>query len=172
MSRFIVTDPNRCIACRTCEVACVVAHTEGEDISILSPEYFAPRIHVIQTEEISTAITCRQCEDAPCARVCPNQAIKRINGVVQVQQELCIGTKTCEVACPYGVIEVRPVPVIKEVDGQNTVVGSRIEALMCDLCVDRSDGPACLKACPTKAIHCMDQQQLQEFIRKRKQASQ
>jgi Fe-S-cluster-containing hydrogenase component 2 len=62
-----------------------------------SPDTFLPRIHVIKGVNISTAAICRQCEDAPCANVCPNGAIKREKGFVHVMQERCIGCKTCVV---------------------------------------------------------------------------
>lgn len=62
---------------------------------------------------VSTATLCRQCEDAPCANVCPNGAISRDKGFVHVMQERCIGCKTCVVACPYGAMEVVVRPVVR-----------------------------------------------------------
>ncbi len=55
----------------------------------MTPETFLPRIHVIKGVNISTATVCRQCEDAPCANVCPNGAISRDKGFVHVMQERC-----------------------------------------------------------------------------------
>ena len=98
MNRFIIADASKCIGCRTCEVACVVSHQENQDCASLTPETFLPRIHVIKGVNISTATVCRQCEDAPCANVCPNGAISRDKGFVHVMQERCIGCKTCVVA--------------------------------------------------------------------------
>lgn len=113
MNRFIIADASKCIGCRTCEVACVVSHQENQDCASLTPETFLPRIHVIKGVNISTATVCRQCEDAPCANVCPNGAISRDKGFVPVMQERCIGCKTCVVACPYGAMEVVVRPVIR-----------------------------------------------------------
>ncbi len=84
MNRFIIADASKCIGCRTCEVACVVSHQENQDCASLTPETFLPRIHVIKGVNISTATVCRQCEDAPCANVCPNGAISRDKGFVHV----------------------------------------------------------------------------------------
>ncbi|EAX1661227.1 electron transport protein HydN, partial [Salmonella enterica] len=95
MNRFIIADASKCIGCRTCEVACVVSHQENQDCASLTPETFLPRIHVIKGVNVSTATLCRQCEDAPCANVCPNGAISRDKGFVHVMQERCIGCKTC-----------------------------------------------------------------------------
>lgn len=94
MNRFIIADASKCIGCRTCEVACVVSHQENQDCASLTPETFLPRIHVIKGVNVSTATLCRQCEDAPCANVCPNGAISRDKGFVHVMQERCIGCKT------------------------------------------------------------------------------
>jgi len=71
MNRFIIADASKCIGCRTCEVACVVSHHDTQDCASLTPQNFLPRIHVIKGVNVSTATMCRQCEDAPCASVCP-----------------------------------------------------------------------------------------------------
>jgi electron transport protein HydN len=42
MNRFIIADANKCIGCRTCEVACVVSHQDNQDCASLTPETFTP----------------------------------------------------------------------------------------------------------------------------------
>ena len=139
MNRFIIADASKCIGCRTCEVACVVSHQENQDCASLTPETFLPRIHVIKGVNISTATVCRQCEDAPCANVCPNGAISRDKGFVHVMQERCIGCA-----------------------GLN-VRADKAEANKCDLCNHREDGPACMAACPTHALICVDRNKLEQL---------
>jgi len=151
MNRFIVAEANKCIGCRTCEVACVVSHQAAQDCSVVSPEAFQPRIRVVKTGMLSTAAVCRQCEDAPCGAVCPTQAISRRGDFVDVDQARCIGCKTCMVACPYGAMEVV------------TVAAHQVQALKCDLCWHRDAGPACVEACPTSALRCMDPKQLEQI---------
>lgn len=46
MNPFIVADAESCIGCRSCEVACVVAHHEGKFPD--KPEYFTPRVKVFK----------------------------------------------------------------------------------------------------------------------------
>ncbi|WP_368542806.1 4Fe-4S dicluster domain-containing protein [Enterobacter soli] len=143
MNRFIVADSAKCIGCRTCEVACVVSHQEKQDSAAVSAAAFSSRIKVIKGGAFTTAVACHQCEDAPCANVCPTQAIRQSSGVWLVEQARCIGCKSCMVACPFGAMQV-------------TAVAQRAQALKCDLCSHRDGGPACVAACPTHALSCVD----------------
>ncbi|MGL4195855.1 MAG: electron transport protein HydN, partial [Edwardsiella piscicida] len=59
MNRFVIADANNCIGCRSCEIACVMAHNHGEHV--LTAAQFQPRIHVIKRENRSTALLCRHC---------------------------------------------------------------------------------------------------------------
>jgi Fe-S-cluster-containing hydrogenase component 2 len=47
------------------------------------------------------------------------------------------------IVCPFGAIRVVP-----------TEIGGREKkaAIKCDLCTDRAEGPACVAACPTRAL--------------------
>ena len=74
MNQFIVAESEACIGCRSCEVACVTAHHQGAYPS--KREYFTPRVKVIQGTHGNTAVFCHHCEDAPCANVCPTNAIE------------------------------------------------------------------------------------------------
>ncbi|HDR2755406.1 MULTISPECIES: 4Fe-4S binding protein [Enterobacter] len=143
MNRFIVADSAKCIGCRTCEVACVVSHQDTQDCAAVTAVAFSSRIRVIKGGAFTTAVACHQCEDAPCANVCPTQAIRSEAGVWRVEQSRCIGCKSCMVACPFGAMQV-------------TVVAEHAQALKCDLCAHRADGPACVAACPTHALSCVD----------------
>ena len=138
MNRFILADPEKCIGCRTCEVACMMSHQ-----SSATPVAFTSRIRVVKGATFTTAVGCHQCEDAPCANVCPTGAIHRAAGAWRVEQARGIGCKSCMVACPFGAMQVR-------------VVEDRVQALKCDLCAHREGGPACVEACPTHALRCID----------------
>ncbi|MCK7229086.1 4Fe-4S dicluster domain-containing protein [Enterobacter asburiae] len=138
MNRFIMADSEKCIGCRTCEVACAVSHQE-----FVSSNDLMPRIRVVKGGAYTTAVGCHQCEDAPCANVCPTSAIRRSAGTWLVEQARCIGCKSCVVACPFGAMQVR-------------LEGNRAHALKCDLCAHREGGPACVEACPTHALRCVD----------------
>ncbi|WP_128374636.1 4Fe-4S dicluster domain-containing protein [Streptomyces cavernae] len=84
---------------------------------------------------------CKHCTHAACLDVCPTGSLFRTEfGTVVVQEDICNGCGYCVPACPYGVIEQRPV------DGR---------AFKCTMCYDRlgaGQEPACAKACPTDSI--------------------
>lgn len=139
----IVADPNRCLACRACELACALAHAETDDlVEALFEQGEKPRIYIEGAGELAVPLQCRHCEDAPCVRVCPSGALSRPNDAepVVVRQEKCIGCEYCVEACPFGVIQV---------SADKRVV------IKCDLCAKRqAEGlePACVNACPVGAL--------------------
>jgi electron transport protein HydN len=146
MNKFIMADPNRCIGCRTCELACAIAHGNGNATSI-STSSFCTSITLIKEADITVPVVCKQCEDAPCANACPTGALVKANGLVEVHEAHCIGCKSCVLACPFGVIEI-------------SMKGTKAQINKCDLCVDQATGPACITACPTNALTLFDQHQL------------
>lgn len=142
---FILVDPERCVGCYTCELACAVAHTEADTVigAVLAGERLQPRNRVVQVDRFKLSTQCRQCEDAPCVRVCPTGATYRTETYTAVDQRLCIGCRLCVMVCPFGAIHV----ATTEIYGRQ-----KRAAFKCDLCIDRPAGPACIEACPTKAL--------------------
>jgi Fe-S-cluster-containing hydrogenase component 2 len=142
---FILINPEHCLGCHTCELACAAAHTEAGTIigAVLAGERLQPRNYVVQVDSVKLSTQCRQCEDAPCVRVCPTGATYRTETYTAVDQRLCIGCRLCMMVCPFGAIRV----ATTEVAGRE-----KKAAFKCDLCVDRPEGPACVEACPTKAL--------------------
>jgi Fe-S-cluster-containing hydrogenase component 2 len=132
---IIVVDHENCMGCRICEVVCSLGH-EGEINPLRS------RIGVVKWEEkgLSFPIECRQCDDAPCAKVCPVKAISRDENLnrVTVDYGRCIGCRSCVTVCPFGAMSF-----------DNS--GGRV--IKCDLC----DGdPLCVKFCAYNALRYID----------------
>ena len=68
MNRFVVCDPARCIGCGACLVTCSESHRKRW----MRP---AARLSLAKTRTVTAAVTCHQCEGAPCMAVCPEAAI-------------------------------------------------------------------------------------------------
>ncbi|QIZ76241.1 4Fe-4S dicluster domain-containing protein [Ferrimonas lipolytica] len=163
MNRFVLADPQKCIGCRTCEIACVLSHSDSSLVDF-DPSNFHPRLNLVKGAKVTTPIMCRQCEDAPCAQVCPNGAITSEGGFVQVKQERCIGCKTCEVACPYGAMNVVSFMVEKpDTPAIFANQSKRAFALKCDLCGGCEGDQACVNVCPTNAIRLVKQEELKNI---------
>ncbi len=167
MNKLVIADPNKCIGCRTCEIACVLAHAGSDAMVKMSPASFNPRLMVVKTTMVSTPVQCRQCEDAPCAVVCPTGTLVLRNNSVEVVPSRCIGCKSCMIACRFGVIEVLPCDAL--LSDRPIISGTHVEAVKCDLCAHRPEGPACVGVCPTKAISVIDGIVLAEASRKRRE---
>lgn len=54
-----------------------------------------PRLKVMRNLNESAPQMCHHCEDAPCAGVCPVNAITRVDGAVQLNESLCVSCKLC-----------------------------------------------------------------------------
>lgn len=88
MNRFVIADSTLCIGCHTCEAACSETHRQHGLQSM-------PRLRVMLNEKESAPQLCHHCEDAPCAVVCPVNAITRVDGAVQLNESLCVSCKLC-----------------------------------------------------------------------------
>ena len=121
-----------CMGCHACEVACKQEHGLG----------VGPRlVQVLEESPDYIPIYCHHCAKAPCRDVCPVEAIARNEqGIVLIDNDLCIGCRECLEACPFGAMQF----------------DDRLEvAVKCDLCLHRlaeNKQPACISVCPTACI--------------------
>ncbi len=95
------------------------------------------------------------------ARTAPSAAIKAF---VHVMQERCIGCKNLRRGLPVwgdgsGGAPGRS-PQRRRVERHG---GKKAEANKCDLCHQRDSGPACIEACPTHALVCVDRNKLEQM---------
>src|SRR5258707_6154912 len=83
------------------------------------------------------------CPDRGCREACPADGaiVQYTNGIVDFQQDHCIGCGYCVTGCPFNIPKF------------NSVTKRMYK---CSLCTDRvSQGlePACIKSCPTGCLH-------------------
>jgi anaerobic dimethyl sulfoxide reductase subunit B len=133
-------DPNRCVQCHACEVACRGFHgaepglRRRRVLSLWKGEYPA----VINR---SVSMACMHCGEPACLAVCPRGAIeKRADGVVVVDKNKCMGCHACLWVCPFGAIGF----------------GSDGKMQKCDACLElleEGKEPACVATCPAEALH-------------------
>ncbi len=103
-------------------------------------------------------LLCNHCKNPPCIKVCPTRATwKREDGIVMMDYHRCIGCRYCMAACPYGARSFNwrdPRPFIKELNaGFPTRTKGVVEK--CNFCEERlARGliPACVEACPERAL--------------------
>lgn len=148
MSKTIVVNIEKCLACQNCELACAVVHSQSKKLEESIHE--TPRPQAMITLESSgkyvVPIQCRHCQDAPCITVCPTAAIHRDGAYepVLINTARCIGCRYCVTACPFGAIDMTR-------DGKAVT--------KCDLCIQRTKAgqlPACVESCSTGALKYED----------------
>lgn len=96
--RLSVIDNALCVGCQSCMFACSRRFSEGGLAKSC--------IHVHSAGGIDkgfVVVVCRACDDPPCARVCPTDALTpREGGGVRFQTRQCIGCGNCVRACVFG----------------------------------------------------------------------
>jgi anaerobic carbon-monoxide dehydrogenase iron sulfur subunit len=137
----IKTIEEYCMACKRCEVACIIEHSPGKDpIKAFRDRGKRLRNRAVFEEKGSQSFSlpCRHCEDAPCLEACITGAMSRDErGAVVVDENRCVGCWSCIMVCPFGAIQR------EERTGK--------VSWKCDLCPDR-DTPACVEACINRAL--------------------
>lgn len=170
----MVIDPLKCLkdhGCTDCIAACDKVH---------NVPYFTEHTHEVKwiwkepfdkafpdqssryTQEVfkdnPVLVFCNHCNNPPCVRVCPTKATwRRQDGIVMMDWHRCIGCRYCVAACPYGSRSFNwldPRPHIKEL---NLDFPTRTKGVVekCNLCEERlakGQQPACVVACPEKAL--------------------
>jgi carbon-monoxide dehydrogenase iron sulfur subunit len=98
--RLAVLETEKCVGCQLCMFACSRRQNEAG----LAKSCIGVR-SIGGMERGFSVIVCRACEDPPCAKVCPTDALTpRDGGGVHVDLEKCIGCGHCSEACVIGAI--------------------------------------------------------------------
>ena len=90
----------KCTRCHACIAACRIEHFLP--LGVNWPRLIAWETDVPGEELTTIPVRCNQCKDAPCVEVCPAEATKkREDGIVYVDNDICVGCRYCIIACPY-----------------------------------------------------------------------
>ena len=152
-------DTTTCIGCKACEVACVewndmpFQETYFDNTYQTMPDTDWNYWNLIKFNEsehsdgsfawLMRKHQCMHCADPGCLRACPADGaiVQYSNGIVDFQQENCIGCQFCVSGCPFNIPKFNP---------------STKKVYKCTLCSDRVGAglePACIKSCPTGCLH-------------------
>jgi formate dehydrogenase beta subunit len=152
-------DTTTCIGCKACEVACLewndlpFRETVFDNTYQTMPETAWNYWNLIRFNEhtredgtfqwLMRKDQCMHCADPGCLAACPADSaiVQYQNGIVDFQQEYCIGCQYCVTGCPFNIPKFNP---------------QTKKMFKCTLCTDRvSQGlePACIKSCPTGCLH-------------------
>lgn len=142
----MLVDHSLCIGCEACTSVC-------KQIYEVTPSIFRTKISERPTGRYYAGLTeggmrevykknaCLHCNEASCVMACPTKAChKDENGLVVIDEKLCISCNYCAKNCPYNAISY---------DRPNAKVDK------CSLCSARiAEGlePFCSSVCPTKAV--------------------
>ena len=133
-------DESVCAGCGTCELVCAAVH-EGS----VGPSLRRIWLEKEPVELIHHLATCQQCDYPECYFACPLKdevlCIDSVTGARYINPDKCLGAtcKLCIEACPFD-------PPRINFDAESNVV------VKCDLCKDRTDGPACIEFCNAIAL--------------------
>ncbi len=178
MTRYaMVADLRRCVGCQTCTAACKEARATPPGVQfrrVLDLEVG----EYPEVQRVFLPTGCQHCDEPPCLEVCPSTATrKRPDGIVTIDESLCIGCSACIMACPYDARSMVDAQAFAYGDEAMANERYRVDperigvAIKCDFCVDRVDAgvakglvpgidpaatPMCVQSCISGALHFGD----------------
>ncbi|MGL4859895.1 MAG: DMSO/selenate family reductase complex B subunit [Enterobacteriaceae bacterium] len=142
-------DSSKCTGCKTCQVSC----KDEKDLQ-LGPKFRRiyeyggghwSKVGSVWQQNVFSyylSIACNHCSKPTCVEGCPTGAMHKRNedGLVVIDQSLCVGCRYCEMRCPYGA---------PQFDSSSKLMSK------CDGCYQRvakGEKPVCVNSCPQRAL--------------------
>ena len=146
-------DPAKCDGCKNCTIACMASHSDMTprrgSLDELRQSVYALDLTDPETQSRNRIMSdgaggylplfCRHCDVPDCAATCMSGALEKNmeNGLVEYNADKCAACYMCVMNCRYGIPAITP---------------DRKRVIKCDFCQHLEEGPACVRACPKKAI--------------------
>ena len=159
-SMGVLVDLTRCVGCRTCEAACNKEQGLPQpaqpfnDLSVLDHKrrtsegaYTVVNRYEIPGKEhpLFRKIQCNHCQEPACLTSCFVHAYRKTpEGAVMYDPTVCVGCRTCMIACPFYV------PAYSYSSVLNPVIKKCIFCYETRLKFGRP--PACVEACPRQVL--------------------
>src|SRR6266481_3675450 len=167
-----LVDTTTCIGCKACEVACLewngyeFRETTFNNTYQTMPDTAWNFWNLIKFNEVETdnglqwlmrKDQCMHCEEPGCLLACPADGaiVQYTNGIVDFNQEHCIGCQYCVTGCPFNIPKFN---------------AETKKVYKCTLCSDRVGAglePACIKSCPTGCLHFGSKDDMLDLAQKR-----
>ncbi|MDX2503191.1 MAG: 4Fe-4S dicluster domain-containing protein [Gammaproteobacteria bacterium] len=151
----MVINLNTCVGCNACMAACAIenqtpvwdetkwrtfVHDNEIGVEENIQRRFFPRL-------------CNHCDNPPCMTVCPTGATyKKDNGIVLVDEDMCMGCQACAMACPYDAriaVTYGDIKKGKEFYGDDYrhSMPTMDKCSFCDHRLEKGLQPACVETC-------------------------
>lgn len=108
-ARFaMIFDQNKCVGCGACKEACSETNHVPAGQLRMTLERQSP-LDGTPGNRKYVRVSCQQCSEPPCVRVCPTGAahIDPATNIVTMDNSRCVGCKYCIAGCPYNVRDIR-----------------------------------------------------------------
>jgi anaerobic dimethyl sulfoxide reductase subunit B (iron-sulfur subunit) len=147
---------DECVSCKACVIACKDKNDLPLGEKMRKVYDYAKCEWTVDAQGVCTpsedryaysvSMSCNHCVTPACMAVCPVEAIikREEDGVVYIDEALCIGCSSCITACPFSA------PYL-------STVTSKVKK--CDFCrdlIDEGETPQCVAACSTRCLQFGD----------------
>lgn len=153
--KYIIVDLEKCVGCYNCLMACKDEHVGNkwlpytDEQPLHENKWINParreRGRYPMIDQCFLTRMCNHCQDAPCAKACPDAVTVREDGIVLISPEKAVGNKELSESCPYGQIS------------WNEELGCAQKCTMCAHLLDQGwKEPRCVAACPLRALKMVE----------------
>ena len=143
-------DTSKCTGCKTCQLSCKDKNDLPVGVNFRRVYEYAGGDWVQHEDGTFSnnvfayyvSVSCNHCATPACTKACPTGAMhkREQDGLVVVDNKVCVGCRYCEMACPYGAPQYNP---------------EKKHMTKCDGCFERVEEgkkPICIESCPLRAL--------------------